>query len=376
MTSGTPLILIVVDDHALRHGAGKVLAARGYRVRLASTGAKARALLKGTEVACVVADAVLQDMPGLDLVQEIALQHPTLPTILVQGSPDVRAVIAARDRGATEYLAGPLVLSALIAAVSRALGEGPVLGVLKGAESRASAPRGQPARRDQETRQLQRLAAAALDALVNAMEAKDPHLAGHSIRVAELAASIATHMGRTDAEVEEVRLAGRLHDIGMIAISDGILTKPGGLTSEEYAEVKRHPILGYQLLAAYPTMERVASYVRGHHERWDGKGYPDGLVGEAIPWGARILAAAEIFDALTTSRSYRSAASVVEALERMHQTTAEAMDPAVMRALQIVVYRGRSLAFIRDDDASAVESGLVAALADADSERQYDVVVS
>jgi HD-GYP domain-containing protein (c-di-GMP phosphodiesterase class II) len=114
-------------------------------------------------------------------------------------------------------------------------------------------------------------------------------------------------------------------------------------------------------------MERVAAYVRGHHERWDGKGYPDGLAGEAIPWGARILAAAEIFDALTTSRSYRSAASVVEALERMHHTSAEGVDPVVMRALQTVVYRRRTLEFIRDDDSTVFESSLLSGVAGEDA---------
>jgi len=213
-------------------------------------------------------------------------------------------------------------------------------------------------------RQFQQLAAAALEALAHAMEAKDPHMAGHSSRVAELAASIATHMGRLEWEVEEVRLAGRLHDIGMIAISDGILTKPGLLSAEEFAEVKRHPVLGYQLLAAYPTMERVASYVRGHHERWDGSGYPDGLAGDAIPWGARVLAAAEMFDAMTTSRSYRSAASVVEALERMYLPSADAVDPLVLRCLQTVVRRRRTLESIRDDlcdRESTLLTGLVVA---------------
>ncbi len=355
MTSANPMILIVVRDHALRHSAGTVLAARGYPVRLASTGQQTLAMLQGGPVGCAVIDAALPDMSGLDLLPVISEHRPTLPIIMIQGSPDTRAVIASRERGSTEYLAGPLVLSALVAAVARAVGEAgsvkPGNAAMPPVSARATGREG--------ARQFQQLAAAALDALVIAMEAKDPHLVGHSIRVADLAASIATHLGRGDREVEEVRLGGRLHDIGMIAISDGILTKPGKLTAEEFAEVKRHPILGHQILVAYPTMERVAAYVRGHHERWDGTGYPDGLAGEAIPLGARILAAAEIFDALTTSRSYRSAASVVEALERMRQTSSEAVDPVVMRALQTVVSRRRTLEFIRDDESRVFESSLL-----------------
>jgi response regulator RpfG family c-di-GMP phosphodiesterase len=369
------MILLALADDTLRQTAGRLLAARGYRVRLASTGAQALALLKRAPIACAIVDAVLADMPGLDLLQAIVAHHSTLPVIMVQGSPEVRAVLASRERGANEYLPGTLVPSALMAAVSRVLGE-EVVSVVTKKPGRATPAPGLalPAQATAGTRQFQQLAAAALDALVIAMEAKDPHMVGHSIRVAELAASIAAHMGRADWEVEEVRLAGRLHDIGMIAISDGILTKPGPLSTEEFAEVKRHPVLGHQILVAYPTMKRAASYVRGHHERWDGKGYPDGLAGEAIPWGARVLAAAEIFDALTTSRSYRSAESVVEALERMHQASAEAVDPAVMRALQNVVYKRRTLEFIRDDDKPDVESALLAGVAAPD--RGYERVVS
>jgi HD-GYP domain-containing protein (c-di-GMP phosphodiesterase class II) len=354
------MILLVLADDVLRHNVGGVLANKGYRVRLASTGEKALAILKRAPIACAVVDDVLQDVAGLDLLPSLVAEHPALPIIMVQGSAEARAVLAARERGATEYLAGPLTPSALVAAIARALG----------GESRTVALEIGGAR----ARQSRHLAAAALDALVWAMEAKDPHLAGHSIRVGDLAASIATRLGRIDQEVDEVRLAGRLHDIGMIAISDGILTKPGRLSPEEYAEVKRHPVLGHQLLAAYPNMERVASYVRGHHERWDGKGYPDGLAGDAIPLGARIVAAAEIFDALTTSRSYRTAASVADALERMHQISAEAVDPAVMRALQTVVKGRRTLEFIRDDDRVDIESTLLAAPASIDLE--YERAVS
>jgi response regulator RpfG family c-di-GMP phosphodiesterase len=361
MTPGAPTILLILCNDAVRHTVGGVLAQRGYRVKPASTGAKALTILRRSPIACAVIDAALQDADGVDLLQAMGMNHPALPIILVQGSPDARTVIAAQERGASEYLAGPLAPSALVAAIARVLGEEP-------------AKVAQPAVGVARARQPQHLAAAALDALVWAMEAKDPHLAGHSIRVSELAASIATRLGRTDQEVEEVRLAGRLHDIGMIAISDGILTKPGRLTPEEFAEVKRHPVLGYQLLAAYPRMERVAGYVRGHHERWDGKGYPDGLAGAAIPSGARIVAAAEIFDALTTSRSYRSAASVVEALERMHQISAEAVDPAVMRALQMVVWGRRTLEFIRDDDRVVVESTMLAGVGS--DERAYEAAVS
>ncbi len=375
MTSEGPTILIIVRDHSLRHAAGKALAARGCHVRLASTGSKALAILRRTPVACAIVDAILEDINGLDLMQAIGVRYPTVPVIMIQGSPEIRTINIARERGAAEYLAGPLVRLRTPRRGGAGAGRGGGHGGEPGQRSAQPGPgcavRGTTYLRGQ---QSQRLVPLALEALVNAMEAKDPHMVGHSIRVAELGASIAAHLGRGDRDIEEVRLAGRLHDIGMIAISDRILTKPGKLTSEEFAEVRRHPVLGHQLLVAYPTLERVALYVRGHHERWDGTGYPDGLAGDAIPWGARVLAAAEVFDALTTSRSYRSAASVMEALERMHGTSSEAVDPVVMRALQFVVYRRRTLEFIRDDETPAIESGLLRE--EASREEAYEGAVS
>lgn len=358
MRAESPLILLVIGDDQLRHSAGGVLAGRGYRVRLSGAVANVCELVEQASVSCAVLDTTLAGQDLTELLATLHGQWPELPVLLVQGDASVRAALNAMSSGAREYLPGPLEPFALASAVERILGPlqpdvEPPARVSRCVEA-AEAPDLERARVSQ------RVTESALEWLVDAMEAKDPHLPGHSLRVAELAASIATRMGRADWEVEEVRLAGRLHDIGMIAIGDGILTKEGPLTAEEYAEVKRHPVLGDQILRAYPNMERVASYVRGHHERWDGGGYPDRLAGESIPWGARVLAAAENFDALTSSRSYRSARSVVEALERMFEVSADAMDPAVMRALQRVVSRRETLCFIREDDLRTVERDLLA----------------
>jgi putative two-component system response regulator len=195
---------------------------------------------------------------------------------------------------------------------------------------------------------LERVSAASLDALVLALESKDPYMAGHSIRVAHVAASIAAEMGRSDEDVEVMRLAGRLHDIGVVGISDGILAKQAALTPAEFAEVKRHVTIGAQILAPYTHLGEVAEFVRGHHERWDGTGYPDGLSGEHIPWGARILAAAEIHDAITSARPYRERIPLEEAILQMASMSGTTLEPAVYRALANVVDRGQALDFLTE----------------------------
>lgn len=187
---------------------------------------------------------------------------------------------------------------------------------------------------------------AALEVLSQALEAKDAYMAGHSVRVAEIAAGLATAMGRSEWEIERIRLAGRLHDIGMIAVPSELLSRAGPLTDAEYAIIREHPIIATQILAPFESLADVVSFIRGHHERWDGGGYPDGLGGEAIPWGARVVAVAEVFDALATSRPYQRAIPLEECLDRMRGMSGLQIDPAVYQALVTVVTGGRFLRFL------------------------------
>ena len=187
---------------------------------------------------------------------------------------------------------------------------------------------------------------AALEVLSQALEAKDAYMAGHSVRVAEIAACLATAMGRSEGEIERVRLAGRLHDIGMIAVPSELLSRAGPLSEAEYAVIREHPIIATQILAPFESLADVVSFIRGHHERWDGGGYPDGLGGEAIPWGARVVSVAEVFDALATSRPYQRAIPLEECLDRMRGMSGLQIDPAVYQALVTVVTGGRFLRFL------------------------------
>jgi HD-GYP domain-containing protein (c-di-GMP phosphodiesterase class II) len=198
----------------------------------------------------------------------------------------------------------------------------------------------------QERARVENLALATLGSLVRVVETKDPWLAGHSVRVAQLGASLAAEMGRSDPEVEAVRLAGRLHDIGMICLGDGILSKEGPLTSAEYEQVKRHVVIGHQILEPLPHLGMVGVFVRSHHERWDGTGYPDRLSEQEIPWGARLIGAAEIYDALTTTRPYRQSVSPEEAVESMRNLTGKMICPLVFSALADVVSRREALVFV------------------------------
>jgi putative nucleotidyltransferase with HDIG domain len=167
--------------------------------------------------------------------------------------------------------------------------------------------------------------------------------------VADLSASVAAQMGRPDAEVEAIRMGGRLHDIGKIGIREDVLGKLGPLTDEEYEHVKQHVIIGAQILAPLSHLRDIIAYVRHHHERWDGRGYPDRIAGEQIPLGARIIGAVEIYDALTTSRPYQEKMPPEMAVERLRDLIDTALDPAVHAALETVVAHRQALVFLDEE---------------------------
>jgi putative nucleotidyltransferase with HDIG domain len=184
--------------------------------------------------------------------------------------------------------------------------------------------------------------------LVNAMEAKSRYLRGHSDRVAASAAAIAEELGLDQAVVEQVRLAGWLHDVGKIGVRDDVLDKPEGLTSTEMAHVREHVAIGVRILTPLESFGPVLHFVAHHHERVDGSGYQHGLRGDVISLGGRILGAADVLDALTSPRAYRAAMPIDEALAIMSSRGPSVVCPTVLPALTRLVETGRVLVFLND----------------------------
>lgn len=182
-------------------------------------------------------------------------------------------------------------------------------------------------------RRMQRAICQSLEGLANALEAKDPYTRGHSERVAALSRRLAQELGLDAAEVETVAQAGLLHDLGKIGVPEAVLGKAGPLGDPEWELMRRHPLIGAQIVAPFEFLASAAVIVRHHHERWDGSGYPDGLAGEAIPLGARIVAVADVWDALTSARPYRPALPRETALAWLAAHAGHTLDPAVVRAL-------------------------------------------
>lgn len=167
--------------------------------------------------------------------------------------------------------------------------------------------------------------------ITSALEARDPHTSHHSSRVAAMTESICEIMGLSESEKEVYHIAAHLHDIGKIGISDSILLKKGKLNEDEWKIMKSHPVQGYNILMNVKSFEVVAEIVRSHHERYDGKGYPDGLAGEKIPLGARIIAIADSIDAMLSNRPYRESISSLICKEQIEKNSRIMYDPIISR---------------------------------------------
>jgi diguanylate cyclase (GGDEF)-like protein len=172
-----------------------------------------------------------------------------------------------------------------------------------------------------------------VDALCSLVGARDATTVLHGKAVAELAVRIAQRLNRDATETHVVRLAAELHDSGKVAVPDAILRKPGPLTVEEWEVIRRHPVVGGDIVARVPSLRMLAPIVRAHHERWDGMGYPDGLKGMDIPFAARILTVADAYVAMTTDRPYQRARSDTEAADELRRCSGSQFDPAVVEAL-------------------------------------------
>ena len=303
-----PVTLLVVDDEEpIRNALRKFLVQQGYEVATAASGEEALGILQRQRIMGMLLDV---NMPGgingVELVPQIMELEPSIALLMLTAVNDATSAALCMQRGAFDYLLKPIDLGHLGRAIHHALQRRHTL--LEGQQINQWLKQevtSRVAERRLEQANQERISVATLEALVNALEAKDPYLRGHSARVADLSAMVAAQLNLADEQIEAVRTGGRLHDIGKIGIREEILNKQGPLTEDEYEHVKQHVTVGSQILAPLVHLRDVIGFVRSHHERWDGLGYPDRLAGEAIPLGARIIGAVEIFDALTTARPYQ-----------------------------------------------------------------------
>lgn len=347
---GVATVLVVDDEEPIRNALRKFLMQQQYEVFTAGSADEALQQLRLHKISLMLSDIRMPGTSGVDLVPQAIEIEPELAILMLTAVNDATSAALCMQRGAMDYLTKPIELADLGRAVQRALKRRETL-----LENRhlnqwlKEEVTTRTAELHRQQHRMERISTATLEALVNALEAKDPYLRGHSARVADLSANIATELGLTEEEVDRVRMAGRLHDLGKIGTRDTVVNKEGPLTPEEFEHVKQHVIIGAQILAPLPHLRDVVSMVKSHHERYDGTGYPDGLRAEEIPLGGRVIAAAEIYDALTTSRPYQQKLTPEQAVERMADLSGTVLDTKVHEALVRIVGRRQTLVFLDDE---------------------------
>ena len=333
-------ILIVDDEETIRLALRKFLRSRGYEVEIAGSADDALQILNNDSFSLMLCDVRMPGMTGVQLVPQARERDQDIAIIMLTAVNDAATATEVLSSGATDYLIKPVELADLQQAVDRALHKRAELIEQRRLDKlirEEVALRTAELEREKESLRLMSVSIA--ETLINAMEAKDLYLRGHSQRVAELAGELAEELGLDHTVCDDLRVAGRLHDVGKIGIREAILNKPDRLTSEEFDHVKRHVQIGLDILAPLFHIKKPLNYVEHHHERWDGGGYPRGLSGEEIPLGARILCAADTFDALTSKRAYRDPLAPMAAIEHLRVDSGKQFDPCVYEALVRVVTR-------------------------------------
>ncbi len=331
-------IVVVDDEAAVLSLLQRALSREGYQVEAFDTAAAALERIAQGGVALLVTDIRMPEIDGIELSRRALEEDPDLAILVLTGAADTDTAVESLRLGVRDYLTKPISIEKLSESASRALrrrGQELYRRKIEGwlraeVERRTEELRGK-------SRELERVSVAMLSSLVRAMEAKDARLKGHSERVAECCEAMGKKLGLEARVVDQLRTAGLLHDIGMIAIPESVFLKSGQLTREEFQSVQKHTEVGANILKPLTHIGQAVEFVRCHHERVNGSGYPRGLKGSQIPLGAQVVGLAEMFASMTENRAHRPACSEMEALEALRESQGIWFEPRVFVALESVL---------------------------------------
>ncbi len=291
-------VVIVDDDEESRERVASILTKKNMKVTKLSSGKELLNYVEGMVPPpdLILLDVIMQEMSGFETLKNLR-QRPepesTIPVIFLTGDEDIETETEGLNLGAVDFIRKPVVPEILALRVGRMI----EFERLKNDLAKEV---------DRKTKENTRLTLHVVQTLAETIDAKDTYTNGHSGRVAAYSREIAKRYGYDDRRQDEIYMMGLLHDVGKIGIPDEIINKTSRLTDEEFAEIKKHPVVGNKILKNIKEMPQLAFGARWHHERFDGRGYPDGLKGNEIPEEARMIAVADAYDAMTSNRSYRA----------------------------------------------------------------------
>lgn len=293
--------ILVVDDDAINQFVARRILSSQFIVETVSSGKDAFAYLENNATDLILLDICMPEMDGFTFMECIK-ENPVLkdiPIICLTADEEKESEVKCFELGAVDFIAKPFVDEIMFQRTSRTLELSRLQKELQKEVERKTQ------KLDKRSRQLKRMTVQAMQTLAGTIDAKDKYTKGHSLRVAKYSAMLASRMNMSQDEVDNIYYIGLLHDIGKIGIPDEIINKTSKLTPQEYAVIKMHPVIGSEILENMSELPDIMVGARWHHERYDGKGYPDGLVGENIPLVARIIGVADAYDAMSSTRSYR-----------------------------------------------------------------------
>lgn len=300
MNTGKSRILVVDDDAMNLFVAKRILSAK-FEVDTVSSGKEAFSYLEKNETDLILLDICMPEMDGFTFMKLIK-EKPILkeiPIICLTADDEQESEVKCFELGAVDFITKPFIDEIMFQRTSRTL----ELSHLQ--KSLQNEVEYKTRKLEKRSRQLKRMTVQVMQTLAGTIDAKDKYTNGHSVRVADYSAMIAAKMNMAPEEIDNIYYIGLLHDIGKIGIPDEIINKTSKLTDEEYAIIKTHPVIGSEILEKMSELPDIMVGARWHHERYDGKGYPDGLAGEDIPLVARIIGVADAYDAMSSTRSYR-----------------------------------------------------------------------
>ena len=325
-------LLVLDDEVSVCALLSERLNMEGYTCRACHSAQDALTLLAQEPFDLVLSDIRMPGMTGMAFLEEASKKYPNSAYLMVTAEDDVRVGIQAMKHGASDYLVKPIQLDALVASVERALKikrmELELDGYRRSLEEKVAARTKQL---EAAMKRIEMTYDETLRALGAALDLRDTETGGHSERVSRYCLQMAKAIGCSKEELKQILRGSYLHDIGKIGTPDAVLLKEGKLSAEEMAVMQTHVRIGYDLVSRIAFLAPAAAIVLTHQERWDGTGYPQGLVGEEIPLGARIFAIADTLDAMTSDRPYRKALPFSAARDEIMRHSGLQFDPEIVR---------------------------------------------
>jgi len=320
-------VLVVDDEEFLRSIVRERLEIAGYSVEEASNGNEALAMLARNGLYNVLlTDIRMPVMDGITLLSEWGKKSPGTAGIVMSANAELDTAVHALKMGACDYITKPFNFDVLLITIENALHK-------KDLERQLDDYRANLEEKVKEqTDTINSMYVRSIDAMIKALEAKDFYTRGHSQRVTLYSLAIAEELGMTGQEREDLRRASVLHDLGKIGVREAVLNKPGKLSEEEFADIVRHPETAVRILEPIPFFRPLLPSILHHHEQFDGKGYPSRLAGSRIPLASRIMTIADTFDAMTSTRAYRKALPIADAIAEIRRCSGTQFDPDIVPA--------------------------------------------